>query len=281
MSDRGAEGAGAARRWPGWWPAAPPGVDPRVMGIGPVPATQKALARGRAGRVGRPRPGRAQRGLRRAVAGVLRELELDPAQGQRQRRRHRARPPARLQRARASSPPCSHEMRAAARGGAWPPCASASARASRCSSRAPDGTKPEKRACPWPPLPGTLRAVTIDQAVPARAETHAAHLPPGRGGTGAGEHAGGVPPGGRSLPDRHAGSGRAADPRRRGGGLSRRHHRPLLRAESSKSPPPTSAKCSSSTPGIASPRTAAPPSRSAGAASASPRSRRRSAPSRT
>ena len=76
----------SARRW-SWRPNAPralglrplarvlstavAGVDPAVMGVGPVPATRKALARAR-DRDRRPRPGRAERGLRVAVARLHR-----------------------------------------------------------------------------------------------------------------------------------------------------------------------------------------------------------------
>ncbi len=45
------------------------GVDPAVMGLGPIPATRKALARAGLARR-RPRPGRAQRGLRQPVDRV-------------------------------------------------------------------------------------------------------------------------------------------------------------------------------------------------------------------
>ena len=47
----GADGArrrrrSAARsRWAGWWPTGTAGVDPKIMGIGPVPATRMALQR--------------------------------------------------------------------------------------------------------------------------------------------------------------------------------------------------------------------------------------------
>ena len=71
------------------------GVDPRLMGLGPVPATRKALAR--AGpHHRRPRPGRAERGLRRPSACRHRRAGPGRGAGQRERRRHRPRPPARL-----------------------------------------------------------------------------------------------------------------------------------------------------------------------------------------
>ena len=49
--------------------SAPPASSPRYMGIGPVPATRKALAR-RGPRDRRHRPGRAERGVRLAGAGL-------------------------------------------------------------------------------------------------------------------------------------------------------------------------------------------------------------------
>lgn len=68
----------------GWATA---GVDPAIMGTGPIPASQKALARaGVAGR--RSRSHRGQRGLRRP--GLRRQCRagLGSGKGQRQRRRH-------------------------------------------------------------------------------------------------------------------------------------------------------------------------------------------------
>ena len=54
------------------------GVDPRVMGIGPVPAVRKLLDRDR-GRGRRSRPRRAERGFASQSVAVIRELGLDPA----------------------------------------------------------------------------------------------------------------------------------------------------------------------------------------------------------
>ena len=80
-------------RWRASWPRAVAGVDPAVMGIGPVPATRKALVAGRpVGR--RPRPGRAQRGVRLAIGRLHRRAWARPGKGQRERRRDRARAPA-------------------------------------------------------------------------------------------------------------------------------------------------------------------------------------------
>ena len=70
----------AAERY-GWTPmarvitSATFGVDPSIMGIGPIGATRKALAKSKPYRR-RPRSGRAQRGLRRAV-GRLRQRAGD------------------------------------------------------------------------------------------------------------------------------------------------------------------------------------------------------------
>ncbi len=64
------------------------GVDPAIMGIGPVSATRRALDK--AGATG---PDRGQRGLRRAVPGGGSGTGLGCRQGQRQRRRHRPWPP--------------------------------------------------------------------------------------------------------------------------------------------------------------------------------------------
>ena len=65
------------------------GVDPAVMGTGPIPATRKALAR--AGwKVGRPRPDRGERGVRGAGAGGEQGPGLGHRQGERERRRDRA-----------------------------------------------------------------------------------------------------------------------------------------------------------------------------------------------
>ena len=66
------------------------GVDPAIMGYGPVPATRKALERAGIG-VGGPRPHRAQRGVREPVDRVHRRARPRPGEGQRQRRRDRAR----------------------------------------------------------------------------------------------------------------------------------------------------------------------------------------------
>ena len=73
------------------------GVDPRVMGIGPVPAVRKLLDR-LGVRAGRHRPRRAERGLR--LAEPRGRPRARPRRGarERQRRRDRARPPARDER---------------------------------------------------------------------------------------------------------------------------------------------------------------------------------------
>ena len=76
-----------------------PGVEPAYMGIGPVPAVRKALAS--AGLGARPRPGRAQRGVR--LPGAWRPCaSSDPARAaERERRRDRARASPRAAAARA------------------------------------------------------------------------------------------------------------------------------------------------------------------------------------
>ena len=116
------------------------GVDPAVMGIGPIPATAEGARAGRHhGR--RSRPGRAQRGLRLAVAGLHRRARARSGQGQRQWRRDRARPPARDERrpaghdARPRAAPDGRPLRASRR------CASGSARGSPRSSNRSASTR--------------------------------------------------------------------------------------------------------------------------------------------
>ena len=66
------------------------GVDPKIMGVGPVPASRQAMAK----------PGGGQRGVRRPVHRRGPGAGLRHEQGQRQRRRHLHRPPrGRLRRA--------------------------------------------------------------------------------------------------------------------------------------------------------------------------------------
>jgi acetyl-CoA acyltransferase len=74
------------------------GVEPERFGIGPVPAVRKLLARSRFPSIDRPR--RAERGLRRAGAGVPARASDRSRPPQRERRRHRAGPSARLHGAR-------------------------------------------------------------------------------------------------------------------------------------------------------------------------------------
>ena len=68
------------------------GVDPSIMGTGPIPASKKALGKGRLDRQG-PRSDRGQRSFR--CPGLRREqgARLGYREGQCQRRRHRHRPP--------------------------------------------------------------------------------------------------------------------------------------------------------------------------------------------
>ena len=92
------------------------GVEPEVMGIGPVPATEKALRQGRPDHR-RHRPVRDQRGVRRPGARLprpLRHRRRRPA-GQPVRRRDRRRPPAGLLR-RAADDPAGPAVRGAPRG---------------------------------------------------------------------------------------------------------------------------------------------------------------------
>ena len=73
------------------------GVEPRVMGIGPITATRKALAKVGLGDRGR-RSLRAQRGLRGAVARRAQGAGVSRGPRESARRRDRARPPDRGQR---------------------------------------------------------------------------------------------------------------------------------------------------------------------------------------
>ena len=67
------------------------GVDPAVMGTGPIPASRKALREGRLARR-RSRPDRGERGLRGPGLRGQQGHGLGYGQGERQRRRHRHRP---------------------------------------------------------------------------------------------------------------------------------------------------------------------------------------------
>ena len=73
------------------------GVDPKYMGIGPVPAVKKALERAGLRDPGHGRD-RVERGLRRAGLRRGQGSRLRPEEGQPQRRRHRAGPPDRRDR---------------------------------------------------------------------------------------------------------------------------------------------------------------------------------------
>ena len=105
------------------------GVEPEVMGAGPIPATEKAL------RLGRPhhrrhRGLRGQRGVRRAGARVPRALRHRRRRRAREpvRRRDRDGPPAGLVRRTPDEPARARRSRSAPRSAtASPPCASASA----------------------------------------------------------------------------------------------------------------------------------------------------------
>ena len=100
----------------GWSAYAFAGVEPEVMGVGPIPSTEKALRQRRPDHR-RHRAVRAQRGVRRAGAGVprpLRHRRRRPA-GQPVRRRDRGRPPAGLLR-RPADDPAGPAVRRAPRG---------------------------------------------------------------------------------------------------------------------------------------------------------------------
>ncbi len=119
------------------------GVEPRYMGIGPIPATRKALER--AG-IGAAKLDLVELNEAFAAQSIpcMTELGLDPAHRQRQRRRDRARAPARLF-GRAPADHAGPRARAgAARATAWRRCASASARGSRPSSSEGDH-EPKRR----------------------------------------------------------------------------------------------------------------------------------------
>ena len=75
------------------------GVDPVIMLTGPIPATRKLLERNTM-TIGRHRPDRDQRGLRLGRRRLAARARARHGPGQRQRRRDRARPSARLDRAR-------------------------------------------------------------------------------------------------------------------------------------------------------------------------------------
>ncbi len=90
------------------------GVDPDVMGIGPVEAVPKALKLAGIS-LGRRGHHRAQRGVRGPVAAGHAGAGHGPRKSQRQRRRHRAGPPAGLHR---RPPDGDHDVRS--RAGATP-----------------------------------------------------------------------------------------------------------------------------------------------------------------
>ena len=81
------------------------GVDPIIMLTGPIPATRKLLDRNRMTHR-RHRPVRGQRGVQLGGAGLGTRAEARHGPGQRQRRRHRARPPGGRHRRPAVRPPC-------------------------------------------------------------------------------------------------------------------------------------------------------------------------------
>ncbi len=90
------------------------GVHPDVMGIGPVPAVRKVARAGRP-RDRRPRRRRDQRGVRQPVGRVHGRARSRSGPGQPQRRRDRARPPAR-----GVGGAARHDGRPRARADRWP-----------------------------------------------------------------------------------------------------------------------------------------------------------------
>ena len=116
------------------------GLSPEIMGLGPVDASPDGPGpRGADDR--RHRPGRAQRGVRRAGAAVGPRARDRPRQAQRARRRDRGRPPVRQDRRPADHHARCTASRSATRRSAWRPCASAAARAWRWwSSGSPSQT---------------------------------------------------------------------------------------------------------------------------------------------
>ena len=111
------------------------GVPPHIMGLGPVPSTQKVLARTRLGGLGSRRR-RDQRGVRDPGHREHPPPGPRPRDRQRLRRCDRGGPSARRvgHTARTRAPETARGRRSA--GAAWPPCASASARAWRSPSSA-------------------------------------------------------------------------------------------------------------------------------------------------
>ena len=129
-----------APRWAGWSATRHAGVEPRIMGMGPVPATRNG-ARPDRPQARRDRRVRGQRGLRRPGAGRGQGTGPAARAHQPERQRH-------LASATPSAPPgpswpssrCTSSSAPAA-GTRSPPCASAAARASPRSSSASD-TRP-------------------------------------------------------------------------------------------------------------------------------------------
>ena len=100
-SARASRGARRRARWRGSSRSASPASTPPTWGSARSPAIRRALdAAGPDAR--RHRPGRDQRGVRRPGARLRRRARDRRGAAERQRRRDRARPPARLLRARAS-----------------------------------------------------------------------------------------------------------------------------------------------------------------------------------
>ena len=125
-SERAALGCG---RWRASSRPRSPGVDPRVMGIGPVPATRKALARAGLG-VADLDLVELNEAFASSRSPCIDELGLDPARGQRATAARSPWATRSARRARALVTMLVHELAGRAGATASPRCASASARGS-------------------------------------------------------------------------------------------------------------------------------------------------------
>ena len=135
------------------------GVDPAIMGTGPIPASRKALEK--AGwTVDDLDLVEANEAFAAQAIAVNKDTGLGHRQGERQRRRHRARPSDRRLGRAGAGDPAARDAASATRRRAWSPCASAAAWASPCASSAAEPgvgcrvaapttwTRPRGRECP-------------------------------------------------------------------------------------------------------------------------------------
>ena len=102
------------------------GVDPKIMGVGPVPATRQALEKADL-TIDDMDLIEANEAFAAQSVAVARELGFDMEQGQRQRRRHLHRPPRGRFRCPYHRHPDLRDDEAATASTASPPCASAAA----------------------------------------------------------------------------------------------------------------------------------------------------------